>query len=106
MAVRSTHWKSGMRLTPARLGEEECGELSVSFTTLATYSQAVTFAEAFRSPPNVVCNIMSGANVTARYDIRAYNVTATGFWLWAQLMDAGSAAQTWSGVTITWVAKT
>lgn len=98
-----THWHSGMKLTPARLGESESGQKLVSFTSKTSdTTHTVTFAEAFASTPRVFCEINSSAGVTAQFEARPINITTTGFTLWVQITDLARTAQTWSNVTIDW----
>lgn len=100
-----THWKSGMRLTPARLGEEETGVVLVSFTSQTSHSQTVSFAEPFSAPPTVICEIVSGAGVTGRFEARATNITTTNFLLFILLTDIAEGADTWASQPVNWYAR-
>lgn len=99
-----THWRSGMFLTPARLGEQESGKVSVSFTNLALYTQPVTFAEPFAAPPHVTTQIVSGSGTTARWGSRPISITTTGFTLFVFRGDGVSPPSTWDDIPVQWTA--
>ncbi|WP_406083116.1 H-type lectin domain-containing protein [Micromonospora zamorensis] len=100
-----THWQTGMRLTPARLGESETGQISVSFTGTSNTTHTVTFAQPFAGIPRVTCEIVSAAAVTAQFEARPINITTTGFGLWVVITDLARTSQTWAGVPVDWRAE-
>ncbi|MFD5266760.1 hypothetical protein [Streptomyces sp. NPDC058335] len=105
MTVPATLWQPGMLLTPDRLlaTDEQRGIVLVSFTSLTSFTQTVTFPEAFPAvPTGVDTEIQSGAGPTARWDTRAITVTSTGFTLFCYVTDAASAAATWASVPVFW----
>ncbi|WP_025620336.1 H-type lectin domain-containing protein [Salinispora cortesiana] len=99
-----THWQSGMLITPARLGEQESGQVDVSFTNLALYTQPVAFAEPFAATPRVTTQIVSGAGPTARWGSRPINITTTGFTLFVFRGDGVSPGSTWDDIPVQWIA--
>lgn len=82
----------------------EAGLVRVSFTTLATFTVAVSFTVPFTSPPIVLTNIdsLSGVGETNNWVSRPYNITTTGFTLWVEAAD--DATDTWTSVPVNWVA--
>lgn len=78
------------------------GTVNVSFTSLGSYTQSITFGTPFSTVPVVMTNIASAAGPTARWGSRAYNVTATGFTLFLFSGDATNA--TWPSQPIEWLA--
>lgn len=99
-----THWQSGMYLTPARLGERESDEVAVSFVDLTSYTQAVTFAAPFASPPHVTTQIVSGSGAAARWESRPISISPTGFTLFVYRGDGSASPSTWSDVPVQWIA--
>lgn len=93
---------SGMRVTPQRFSIPT-GSVSVSFTTQTSFDVVVNFGFTFAAPPRVTAQIASNVAATQGWQARALSVTTTAFTLrvWAQ---SGGAAQTWSGVPVTWTA--
>jgi hypothetical protein len=85
------------------IGPNSCGQVLVSFTTLTSFTQVVTFPVAFAVAPTVTVNIATGAGNTARWGARAITVTAANFTLFV-FADSGGAAQTWAAVPIMWQA--
>lgn len=74
----------------------------VSFTSLTSTSISVSFGVTFANPPQVFTEIVSGTGSTARWGSRAISATTTGFTLFLFVMDAASAAATWSNVPVNW----
>lgn len=99
-----THWQSGMQLTPARLGEQESGQVEVSFTDLTSYTQAVTFASPFAAAPHVSTQVVSGSGAAARWESRPINITASGFTLFLYRGDGSVSPSTWADVPVQWIA--
>ncbi|WP_038843453.1 hypothetical protein [Salinispora arenicola] len=99
-----THWKSGMQLTPARLGERESGEVAVSFTDQTSHTQVVTFAAPFAAPPHVSTQIVSGSGAAARWESRPISISATQFTLFVYRGDGSASPSTWSDVPVQWIA--
>jgi hypothetical protein len=94
-----------MRLTPARLGERESGEVLVSFTGTSNTSHTVAFGEPFAAPPRVWVEITSNLGTTAQFEARPINITATGFTLWVNVTDLARTAQTFTNVPVHWKAE-
>lgn len=84
-------------------GSNIAGSVSVSFTSLTTFTQVVTFPEAFATVPAVITNINSGNGAAAHWDSRAINITNTGFTLFVYAPPSGTA-QTWSNIPVQWIA--
>lgn len=99
-----THWQSGMLITPARLGEQESGQVEVSFTDLTTHTQTVTFAASFAAPPHVSTQIVSGSGTTSRWESRPISISATQFTLFLYRGDGSASPSTWSDVPVQWIA--
>lgn len=99
-----THWKSGMLITPARLGEQESGQTSVSFTDLTIHTESVTFDAPFAAPPHVSTQIVSGSGAAARWESRPINITASGFTLFLYRGDGSVSPSTWDDVPVQWIA--
>lgn len=83
----------------------QSGQESISFTTLSSFTKAVTFPIPFTTAPRVMTNIASNAASTDRWESRAYNITTTGFTLFLFEGDAADAAQTWANVPVQWFAS-
>ena len=79
--------------------EIETGGESVAFTTLTSFTVAVTFSRAFTALPNVHTNIDSGAAPTSQWHSRAISISTTGFTLFL----FGPSA-TWTGYLVQWTA--
>lgn len=92
---------SGARLTPARISQPT-GSVSVSFTSVNTFTTPVNFGVTFAAAPRVVVYIASAAGATVGWDARAVSVTTTGFSL--ELRAGDGATDTWSGVPVVWIA--
>lgn len=88
--------------TLARKAGIDSGGVSVSFTNVASHTQAVSFNKTFAAPPTVATNINSGAGATAGWISRAFGVTTTGFTLY--LAHAGGTNGTWSSIGVQWLA--
>lgn len=78
------------------------GSVNMSFTSLNSSTQAVSFGFTFPAPPHVFGNIDSGAGATARWVARPINTTTTGFTMF--VFSADAAVGTWSAVPVNWVA--
>lgn len=86
--------------------DRQVGAVNISFTTLDSYSgTTVTFPKAFAVVPKVFVNIDSGGAATARWQVRAINVTTTTFVPFCFASTAGATA-TWSAVPVNWFAIT
>ncbi|MFJ9657623.1 hypothetical protein ACIRPR_06595 [Streptomyces griseoflavus] len=108
MPVPATLWQPGMRITAGRLRATDVqrGTVLVTFTSQTSWTQAVTFPEAFpTAPAGVVTQIASGAGPTARWGSRAISVTPTGFTLFCFVTDAASAAASWADIPVYWEAR-
>lgn len=79
----------------------QAGEVSVSFTTLTSFTQAVVFPQPFTAVPNVFVNINTGAGSTSLWQARAINITTTGFTLF--VYTTGGAVS-WVLVPVGWAA--
>lgn len=82
----------------------QAGQLSISFTGLNSYTQAVTFPTPFTTVPRVAMNLATGAGATARWSTRAISVTTTGFTLFAYYNTDTTTLFTWSGQPVDWIA--
>lgn len=84
----------------------QVGTESVSFTTLSSFTQAVTFPVPYDTGvvPIVTTNISTGSGSTTRWASRAITVTNTGFTLFVFKTDAADAAVTWASVPVQWMA--
>lgn len=99
-----THWQSGMLITPARLGEQESGQVEVSFTDLTIYTEPVTFAAPFAVAPHVSTQIVSGSGTTSRWESRPISISSTGFTLFLYRGDGSVSPSTWADVPVQWIA--
>ncbi|MEH0470890.1 hypothetical protein QA943_18880 [Streptomyces sp. B21-097] len=107
MAVPATVWQPGMVITEPRLNgvDWQRGSVLVNFTSQTSWTQAVTFPQAFPSTPvAVVPAIASGAGPTARWGSRAISITPTGFTLFLFVTDLANSAATWTDIPVSWVA--
>ncbi|MFJ8224968.1 hypothetical protein [Streptomyces griseus] len=107
MPVPATLWQPGMRITDSRLNAKDyqAGQLLISFTSQTSFTQAVSFPEAFPIAPIMNCEIASGAGVTGRFEARPINVTTTGFSLFILLTDTAEGADTWVNQPVHWTAR-
>ncbi|MFD9756083.1 hypothetical protein ACFWZZ_00760 [[Kitasatospora] papulosa] len=107
VAVPATDWRAGMRITGLRLAAKDyqAGQLLVSFTNLASYTQAVTFPVPFPVPPIMNVEIASGSGTTGRFEARPINMTATGWTLFILVTDTAEGPDTFSNIPIHWVAR-
>ncbi|MFJ8446828.1 hypothetical protein [[Kitasatospora] papulosa] len=108
MPVPATVWQPGMRITDVRLNAKDyqAGSLNVSFTSLSSYTQAVTFPDGpFPVIPILNVEIVSGAGSSGRFEARPINPTVSGFTLFVLLSDAAEGADTWTNVPVNWVAR-
>ncbi|MFJ2292090.1 hypothetical protein ACIOG7_10315 [Streptomyces sp. NPDC087894] len=107
VAVPATDWRAGMRITGLRLAAKDyqAGSLSVSFTGLSSYTQAVTFPVPFPVAPIMNCEIAAGAGTTGRFEVRPINVSPTGWTLFALITDAAEGVDTWSNIPVHWTAR-
>lgn len=78
----------------------QSGTKSMSFTSLSSTTQTVTFPEAFVNIPSVNVNINSGSGSTSDWHARAINITTTSFGMFVY----GAGTSTWSGVNVNWTA--
>ncbi|WP_018251880.1 H-type lectin domain-containing protein [Salinispora mooreana] len=99
-----THWQSGMRLTSARLGKRESGEVKVSFTNESAVIRPVIFAQPFTAPPHVTTQIATFDSVALRWDSRPFDVTTTGFTLYLYDGDGFTTAVDWQDIPVYWIA--
>lgn len=83
-------------------GASYAGTASISFASTPSNTQVVSFGITFPTPPVVVTNINTQSGSVSRWITKATLVTTTGFTLWSQSADSGSAA--WSNVPVDWVA--
>ncbi|MCM2391717.1 H-type lectin domain-containing protein [Streptomyces albipurpureus] len=83
--------------------QEQSGTVNVSFTNLDDRVIPVAFPQVFSAAPRVFANINSAAGVTGRWDVRAYDVTASGFTIFLYAHQPGALA-TWSNVPVFWFA--
>ena len=74
-----THWASGMRLTPARLGESESGVVNVVITAASAASASVTFGAPFAAVPRIVCQVVTGSGTAVKSTALVTIASATGF---------------------------
>lgn len=88
----------------ARAQNMQSGRQLVSFVALSSTTVNVTFPTPFPvgTVPNVMANIASAGGPTARWGVRAYNESNTGFTLFLFKGDAADPAQTWTNVPVTW----
>ncbi|MEW2066628.1 H-type lectin domain-containing protein [Streptomyces sp. NPDC007346] len=85
--------------------EIEQAVTTINFTNQTAWTQVVTFAVPFSSPPVVSIGIQSGAGPTARWDVRAINVTTTAFTIFAYYGELPLVASTWSAIPVAWRAE-
>lgn len=99
-----TYFAAGQRLTGARLEQfVQRGIELVSFTSLESYTKAILFPAPFAVAPVMAANIAVAPSPTARWDVRAIDVTTTGFTLFV-FANASGATATWSNVAVHWIA--
>lgn len=99
-----TYWNAGKTIDgPNMENFIQRGIELVSFTSLESYTKDIVFASPFAVAPIMAANLAVAPSSTARWDVRAINVTTTGFTLFAYSNAAGSSA-TWSNVAVHWIA--
>lgn len=82
----------------------ESGKFShAAWTSLSTWSVAVTFANSFDNPPCVYTNMESTAGGTLGWITRAWAITTTGFTFFAQ-QAANTASTTTAPIQFSWTA--
>lgn len=91
---------SGMRLTPARLSVPT-GRVTVTGGPATVIDTAVAFGWTFATPPRVGANIAGAATTNA--DVRAVDVTTTGFTL--RVYGVAGASITLAAVVVDWWAN-
>lgn len=84
----------------------QTGNVSVTFSNKNSHSQVVTFPTAFSSVPKVFTNLNSAAGETARWGTRAFNISTTGFTLFAFYGSNETSLLSWSGIQVQWQAIT
>lgn len=111
LAVQDASWLVLGAIVAASPGSAEdgprrvqSGTALVSFTTLASFTLAVTFPVPFTVVPQVVTNIASGAGNTARWGSRAITVTTDGFEIFVFDGDLPVANETWADIPVDWIA--
>lgn len=77
----------------------------VSFTNQSSHTRTITFSTPFSAPPVVSIGIASGAGPTARWDVRAINVTTAGFTLFTYYGDLPLTTATWASIPVQWRAE-
>lgn len=82
------------------IGED--GAVALSFTTLASFTQAVTFDFPFTNTPRVMVDIRSGSAVTQKWSAHVFSVGTAGFSIWVYSGDGTTA--TWPSIPVDWVA--
>ncbi|MFI7563794.1 hypothetical protein ACIBVM_18390 [[Kitasatospora] papulosa] len=107
MPVPATAWQPGMRITALRLAAKDyqAGIVSVSFTSLASYTQSLTFPEPFPVAPIMNCEIAAGAGSTGRFEARPINVGPNGWTLFVLITDAAEGPDTWANIPVHWTAR-
>ena len=80
----------------------ETGTVNLTFTSQISVTQQVFFTAAFSLTPAVMTNLSSSAGATTGWTTRAYNITTTSFFLFAQQVN--SVSSSWSGIPVDWVA--
>lgn len=78
------------------------GTVSLSFSGVNSFTQAVNFGFTFPGVPTVFGNIDSGAGATARWVARPITLTTTGFTMF--VFSASSDTATWTNIPVNWVA--
>lgn len=78
----------------------------VTFVSGPNGQQAVVFAEAFDTGvvPMVFCNINNASGAVARWTAQAFNVTNTGFTIFAQKGAAADGNAAWTNIPVQWFA--
>ncbi|MGW0312005.1 H-type lectin domain-containing protein [Streptomyces flavidovirens] len=100
---------AGDWVTPGRFAgpgvarAEQSGTLNMSWTTVSSIQQAVTFPVAFSTAPRVMTNIHSSDGAVARWGSRAISITTTGFtvFLFAPVSTATSSG---ASIPVQWIA--
>lgn len=78
------------------------GTSLVNFSTLSSFTVAVSFSFTFPGVPTVMTNIDVGSAATARWESRAITITTTGFTLFVYQSQAVSGS--WIDVPVSWIA--
>lgn len=78
----------------------QAGSESISFVTLTSFTQAVTFDVPFSRQPSVSTNINNATGSTAGWASRAFGVSPTGFTLFVF-----GASSSWTNVDVQWQAQ-
>lgn len=89
---------NGFTVLPVRRGT-----VNVSFTSLTTFTVAVSYGVTFPNTPSVTTNIASGDGTTSRWSTRAISVGVSGFTLFCYA-EGGAGAQTWVSIPVNWIA--
>jgi hypothetical protein len=84
--------------------QTENGTKSVTFTSVTSFTVAISFKHPFATVPVMSVNIASGSGTTAQWHGRAINITNTGFTLFVFVTTA-TGAGTWVGVGVQWTAN-
>lgn len=84
------------------IGRTLSGIELVSFASTNSHVRTVSFGITFPAPPQVFIGINSSAGATGQWHVRAYNITAVDFGLFAFSGDGG--ADVWSSVPCNWLA--
>lgn len=80
----------------------ENGRQLVNFTTLTSFSVAITFSKPFAAIPRLHTNIATSVGAAAQWQSRGISATKTGFTVF--VFTAG-AAQTWVNIPVDWSAE-
>lgn len=84
------------------IGRILTGTETISFASANTHTRTVSFGITFPAPPKVTIHINSASGSTAMWHMRPYNITATGFDIFAFSSDSG--ADVWSSIACGWIA--
>jgi hypothetical protein len=82
-----------------RISNCESGDELVSFTTQTGFTRTINFINPFVNNPRVFCNINTGSGVANGWNVRAFNVSPSGF-----TMFGFGASTTWTNVNVYWMA--
>lgn len=77
----------------------------ISFAGLNNTTLAQSFTTSFATAPIVTCNIDSGNSQATRWQIKAINVTSSGFTLFLQYASDGVTTFTWANFPVVWTAQ-
>lgn len=89
----------GLPAIPGTMLYGEASSTTVSFTSLVTYTETITFSQVYPVAPNVHANINSGAGATSQWHARCSNVTTADF-----LLILFGPSATFSSVNVQWTA--